>query len=539
MKSKSLKSKRLKLAVMIALMLSIMLSLFAFLKQPAWAYETGDDYPWKGQSMDEYDDYLFYKRNCTSFVAWCLNSRNGVEFTNWYGGVRWGGAFNWGNAARQLGIAVDNNPAIGSVAWMSSGHVAWVKEVNGDNVTIDEYNWNGDGLYHSYTWPKSHYSGFIHIKDIGSMPIISYSNISIEKRAFQVGENVTFTMSSDAASYYWVGINDANGNRIDTHETGSGVSTYTRSFSTPGIYSCYASAVNSNGYLDSNVIYFTVYDKKPGTSKITTDHYSYQVGEEVTFTMSSDTAVSYWVGINDANGNRVDTHNTELNETTYQRSFTTPGRYCCYASAVNDCGYTDSEPVYFVVYDEKPKTSEISTDKKSYRVGEKVTFTMSSDTATCYWVGINDAESNRVDTYNTAIDETTYRRSFTTPGRYCCYASAVNNCGYTESELVYLNVLPDADAFTFLLPAALSAIEESAFEGSTAYVVYIPEGCTSIGSYAFKDCENLREIHIPTNCDISDTAFDGCGTIYVFGESGSSIENYCQSHNNCIFMEEE
>ena len=287
------------------------------------------------------------------------------------------------------------------------------------------------------------------------------------------------------------------------------------------------------------MIYFTVYDKKPGTSKITTDHYSYQVGEEVTFTMSSDTAVSYWVGINDANGNRVDTHNTELNETTYQRSFTTPGRYCCYASAVNDCGYTDSEPVYFVVYDEKPKTSEISTDKKSYRVGEKVTFTMSSDTATCYWVGINDSESNRIDTYNTAIDETTYRRSFTTPGRYCCYASAVNNCGYTESELVYFNVLPDAGASTFILPASLSAIEESAFEGSTAYVVYIPEGCTSIGSYAFKDCENLREIHIPTNCDISDTAFDGCGTIYVFGESGSSIENYCQSHNNCIFMEEE
>ena len=168
MKSKSLKSKRLKSAGMIALMLSIMLSLFAFLKQPAWAYETGDDYPWKGQSMDEYDDYLFYKRNCTSFVAWCLNSRNGVEFTNWYGGVRWGGAFNWGNAARQLGIAVDNNPAIGSVAWMSSGHVAWVRGVDGDNVTVDEYNWNDDGLYHYYTWPKSHYSGFIHIKDIGS-----------------------------------------------------------------------------------------------------------------------------------------------------------------------------------------------------------------------------------------------------------------------------------------------------------------------------------------------------------------------------------
>jgi len=31
---------------------------------------------------------------------------------------------------------------VGSIAWWSSGHVAWVEAVNGSNVTIEEYNFN-------------------------------------------------------------------------------------------------------------------------------------------------------------------------------------------------------------------------------------------------------------------------------------------------------------------------------------------------------------------------------------------------------------
>ena len=144
------KLKGFKLAGRIAILIIILISFLALYKQPIWAYATGDDYPWKGQSMEEYDDYLFYKRNCTSFVAWCLNSRNGVAFTNWYGGVKWGAASHWGDAARELGIAVDNIPVVGSVAWMSSGHVAWVKAIDGDNVITDEYNHLGDGEFHEY-----------------------------------------------------------------------------------------------------------------------------------------------------------------------------------------------------------------------------------------------------------------------------------------------------------------------------------------------------------------------------------------------------
>ena len=160
-----------KRGLSILLVLCMVLALLPVMSAPAQAAVIGDDYPanLKAQARDAIvDQWNFYNRECTSFVAWRLNSANGVAFHNYYGGVHWGNASNWGNAAQQIGITVDMNPTVGSVAWMSGGHVAWVAEVNGDNVTVEEYNWDGDGLYHKYTWPKSHYTGFIHIKDLGA-----------------------------------------------------------------------------------------------------------------------------------------------------------------------------------------------------------------------------------------------------------------------------------------------------------------------------------------------------------------------------------
>ena len=153
-----------KRGLSILLALCMVLALLPVMSAPAQAAVIGDDYPYRGQSSGT-DPWNFIKGNCTSFVAWRLNHANGVAFHNYYGGVHWGNASNWGYAAEQIGITVDSNPTVGSVAWISGGHVAWVAEVNGNNVTVEEYNWESDYRYHTITWPKSHYSGFIHIND--------------------------------------------------------------------------------------------------------------------------------------------------------------------------------------------------------------------------------------------------------------------------------------------------------------------------------------------------------------------------------------
>lgn len=140
---------------------------------------SGDDYPGEYRDLAGdavVDRWNFYNRECTSFVAWCLNSRNGINFTNQYLGVSsWGHAKDWGGVAQSLGIAVDMNPAIGAVAWSSSGtygHVAWVSSVDGDAVTVEEYNYNTPyGFGERSNIPKTFFEGYIHIADIPETPI--------------------------------------------------------------------------------------------------------------------------------------------------------------------------------------------------------------------------------------------------------------------------------------------------------------------------------------------------------------------------------
>ena len=146
----------------------------------------GDDYPanLKAAAKDALvDSWNFYNRECTSFCAWRLNSANGIGFTNYYGNVRWGNANHWDDAARSLGIAVNSTPAVGAIAQTDAGtygHVAWVAEVNGNLITIEEYNnWYGakeysgkgaNGVYDRITKDISYFTSggyqFIHIKDI-------------------------------------------------------------------------------------------------------------------------------------------------------------------------------------------------------------------------------------------------------------------------------------------------------------------------------------------------------------------------------------
>lgn len=137
----------------------------------------GDDYPayLKNAALDALvDPWKFYNRECTSFAAWCLNSRNNVNFTNQYlGASKWGNANTWGTVAKSRGVTVNMTPAVGAIAWWTTGkygHVAWVSAVNGNSVFIEEYNYNVRGGYGTRTIAASDPAGYIHIKDLDPTP---------------------------------------------------------------------------------------------------------------------------------------------------------------------------------------------------------------------------------------------------------------------------------------------------------------------------------------------------------------------------------
>jgi surface antigen len=132
--------------------------------------DPGDDYPpaLKFRPQDSvFDHWLEYNRECTSFVAWALWSRNGfsMPFND--------NAKGWGSRAAALGYAVNSAPAPGSVAWSTAGrygHVAYVEAVNGGSVYIEEYNHFGNGTYDARTVPASTFTGYIHFKDVPQAP---------------------------------------------------------------------------------------------------------------------------------------------------------------------------------------------------------------------------------------------------------------------------------------------------------------------------------------------------------------------------------
>lgn len=103
-----------------------------------------DDYPYRGATSGV-DPWYFYKGQCTSFVAWRLNSRHHIPFTNHYRGHHFGNANTWDDAARAAGIRVNSTPHVGDVAQSNAGsygHVAWVAKVHSDGtVTVEEYNY--------------------------------------------------------------------------------------------------------------------------------------------------------------------------------------------------------------------------------------------------------------------------------------------------------------------------------------------------------------------------------------------------------------
>lgn len=130
-----------------------------------------DDYPYKNDPINTADPWAFYKRECVSFCCWRVRKRTPfTNFTNFYGGVRWGNAITWDNAARQVGIRVDSTPAVGSIAVRNTGtygHVAYVREVNTDgSFDTEEYNSLNDHIYHSYDPSGAgRFDSFIHFED--------------------------------------------------------------------------------------------------------------------------------------------------------------------------------------------------------------------------------------------------------------------------------------------------------------------------------------------------------------------------------------
>lgn len=104
---------------------------------------------------------MYAGHNCTNYVAYRMVSRGMSATRPWSGS---GDARNWGVV---FSSKVSQTPAIGSVAWWSSNHVAYVQQIiDANTIVISEDHYGGDFDWRRITragggWP----TGFIHLND--------------------------------------------------------------------------------------------------------------------------------------------------------------------------------------------------------------------------------------------------------------------------------------------------------------------------------------------------------------------------------------
>ena len=92
--------------------------------------------------------------------------------------------------------------------------------------------------------------------------------------------------------------------------------------------------------------------------------------------------------------------------------------------------------------------------------------------------------------------------------------------GYLESAT--WRSIPVASGMDVLrLPASLKTIETEAFVNVSCQEIIIPEGCTTIGEYAFRGCSDLLYVKIPSSVQsYPANAFDGCNAGLVIDYVG-------------------
>jgi len=81
-----------------------------------------------------------------------------------------------------------------------------------------------------------------------------------------------------------------------------------------------------------------------------------------------------------------------------------------------------------------------------------------------------------------------------------------------------------------VLPAGLVTIGEEAFVNTGAYIIELPESCTTIGKRAFADNNVLEQLYIPASAkSISFDAFENCPKLTLYGEAGSTAIRLAQA----------
>lgn len=266
----------------------------------------------------------------------------------------------------------------------------------------------------------------------------TWATLYVNKSNFNFNEAIVFSIESDFATNYTIGINkcntDGSYNRIHTNTVAM---PYLYQIDTVGNYEAYVTAYNSFGYIDSNHVFFSV-GIAPSNVTLTTNKNGYAIGEQINFKAFCNNANGYTVGINkiEPENNTSKRIYTKDVSSDFSYIIDEAGEYSAYVSAWSGVGLVDSERVFFSV-GLPPKNPVLFIDKNEYSEQNTISFLSSAKYANGYCIGI-DKYDESTNSFKRVLTQDVSENYLTklSQGVYRAYITSWNSFGYADSPQI-------------------------------------------------------------------------------------------------------
>ena len=240
-------------------------------------------------------------------------------------------------------------------------HSMIVVGVSTDGVQVFDCNSDGRNTIKTYlyTWPKFNYDNramtLYHAYNYqggSSSNKPKYSNFWLSRKntsyiEYSLGDNIEVNVEAQNYDHLTVGIDKDGVGRVVTKEITSHYVFSSRDLGI-GNYSIYVTVANSQGYVDTNTLWFAI--KTPRCDSFSLSKSSYEINENISINVKASYYNKLIVGIDKDGVGRVVTKDIPTNYT-FQAKSLGVGDYTGYVSVYDkNENYTDSKKLKFRIY---------------------------------------------------------------------------------------------------------------------------------------------------------------------------------------------
>ena len=273
----------------------------------------------------------------------------------------------------------------------------------------------------------------------------SYSNFWLSRKntsytEYGLNDNVEVNVEAFNYDHLTIGIDKEGVGRVVTKEISSHYVFPAKELGA-GSYSVYITVSNSQGYVDTNTLWFKIQSKPTYSnfwlSKKATSYTEYCLGDNIEVNVDASNYQHLTVGINKDGVGRVVTK-----EITSHYVFSSKdlgvGNYNIYVTVANSQGYVDTNTLWFSI--KKPQYDSFTLSKTSYELGENALVNVKASYYNKLIIGIDKDGVGRVVTKEIPAAYTFSTKELGV-GNYSMYVSVYNQHGYyTDTKKIKFKI---------------------------------------------------------------------------------------------------